>query len=71
MFHLIIVSSLHSNYSQGPLQTAFLHKHNISIFNIKNLITSCYLRPQAKDASTLAEAVAEAVCNGYPHQVLL
>jgi ATP-dependent Lon protease len=40
-FRLLIVSSLHSNYTQGPVQTAFLHKHNISIVNV-DLITLPY-----------------------------
>jgi ATP-dependent protease La (Lon)-like substrate-binding protein len=40
-FRLLFVSSLHSNYTQDPVQTAFLHKHDISIVNV-DLITLPY-----------------------------
>ena len=43
------------NLSQGPVQTAFLHKHDISIVNVENLITLPYSKDERYTRAFMSE----------------
>ena len=49
----------HSNYQKkGPVQTAFLHKHDISIVNVENLITLPYSKDDQYIRAFMSEIVS-------------
>ena len=57
-FRVFDVSSHHTNYRKGPVQTAFLHKHDISIVNVENLITLPYSKDDQYIRAFMSEIVS-------------